>query len=334
MTIYLRRTLANLSVLALLANFGCSSTPSAAIPSTDAQASHRYWEKLGQILQRTEKSLALLEQENTADGMSQSLKKSATLLNEAVLDIKALPVLQVDAEATVFAIRHVDLYTQTASLMTDTADWTKEAKAFAAHANSFGAGMDAFVHGFLGDPLTPINNYNAGSNELERQRQALHTRWKQLEQKLNQLSTDELTQRATFAKRYGLEFSKLDATANPAERTFAAADLNAARAKLNAHADAIGATLIRGTHPTGKYGSAALPNVNLSNDGRDIQVSITCFWSGITGKRYQTVFGFAINKQSGLGHLQVISDNATFQIEEGHRATTEDALRSYYRSVR
>jgi hypothetical protein len=131
-----------------------------------------------------------------------------------------------------------------------------------------------------------------------------------------------------------LEFGSLDATNPKASRTYSQADLATTTAKLTANTNAIGSLLIGGTHPTGTLGFASSPVVALSADARDIHVTLNCTWSGFSGARYQTVFRFVLNKQSGANTLTVVSDNATFGVEASHLSKTEESLRTYCRSLR
>ena len=286
---------------------GCGSSSSTAPTvkadekSSNKEATLRYWAGLRSEVRNFDRAAALTESETNADGAAASLKKMAVVCQEAIHDINNLPLTHVDAEVVAYATQIVDILGQTASLCSELADWVRDVKDYSAYANSFSAGLNAFVHGYLGDPLTPLANADKRQTEFEQTRKSLTARFRQMERKGNDLESAELTLRAKLSQRYGSDPGKLWSDKPKVPRTFTEQDHAAIRAKLTANSDALGRTLINGTHPTGAFSSASLPTTKLSADSRDVRVTISCFWKGAVLKdTYQTVFTFTINKQSGL----------------------------------
>jgi hypothetical protein len=336
MTPHVRSCLVSFALLA--AATGCGGTPSPPAPAngmkSDAAATRRYWEGLQTVVRRTEAAADQMAQETTAAGMGALLRKAAVVCREAAHDVHALPVIAVDPDVAAFASEQVEGLGQAAALLDDLANWAEEVKYFSDRANSFGAGFEAFVCGLLGDPLSPVRNFDAQRTQLEERRLSLAARLRQREERAARREAEELRLRSVLSQRYGAEFPKLGLDRPERERTFAVQELESVRRKLTQNGGIVGELLLRGTHPTGRSGSASVPAVSPSADGRDIRVSVTCFWKGgVTGAPYQTAFAFTINKQSGLAGLTVTGDTAVIGIEPQNLRGTEEALRQFYRSL-
>jgi len=193
-------------------NRGTSSAGSDGARATQArefQATWSYWTSLRQITILTNASFG---EAKGADGFSTAilaLRNRAKSCQKASTEIHKLGVLHVLSEVVDHAARVSLVDQEVASLSSDVADWMLEVKALSKHAGSLEVGLDAFIRGFLGDPLATANELKGQARELESRRLALFQRWKAVEAKTRELESGELSLRSKLSSRYTQEFPRL-----------------------------------------------------------------------------------------------------------------------------
>jgi hypothetical protein len=104
------------------------------------------------------------------------------------------------------------------------------------------------------------------------------------------------------------------------------------REKFRSDAISIGGILIQTTHPTGKFNTVELANVQPSSvDSRELILTIATSWTGgLIGTPYKTVFQFSKTKWDSVKNLVVISDTALTQIAPQKLREAEILLRSQF----
>jgi hypothetical protein len=150
--------------------------------------------------------------------MSIALRQAASGLQEMCNDINGLLVLNVDPEATAYAVEIVEALGRMESLFGEFADFILEVKQFKDHAESFDAGMEAFLRAFLGDPLGKLNETNAQTRQLEARRLQFVNRWKAFEETANKVGARELAVRASLSQKYNREYPRLDSSYEAAKK--------------------------------------------------------------------------------------------------------------------
>jgi hypothetical protein len=169
-----------------------------------------YWNGLNTAYQKVNKSAKPATKPRNAVETSASLKQHSRVLFECANEVARLPVLDVDQESLSVGTLAIEWLRESASLYSDCGDLVLEMQAFADKSTSFEAGVEAFMRGFLGDPLGPINDQRAGAAQFEQRRQRLLSRNEVLEGKLNRLNTEGDRVRVILSQRYNREFPKLD----------------------------------------------------------------------------------------------------------------------------
>jgi hypothetical protein len=163
-------------------------------------------------------SLITIERNNPCKGpnSAMTLEQNIYLLRQLSIqhkqqasDISLLPVINVDREATNYASLSVEVHYQNASIFADLADYFEEYMAFVKYSNSDEAGMEAFMRGFLGDPIGPYNDNRAQKTQFEDSKHTIFKRVQALEEQQHKLDAYEITARAALTERYGREFPKI-----------------------------------------------------------------------------------------------------------------------------
>ena len=106
------------------------------------------------------------------------------------------------------------------------------------------------------------------------------------------------------------------------------------RDRVTREIQAIGRLLVSGTHPTGTFDSAQLVSCESFERAQASQVTLRCFWRGISGTVYQTDYRFDVWKLTGATNLRVEADNSLFPPDEPHRRDSQDRLRDYWNAGR
>ncbi len=198
------------ATLFLFTGIGCwpkDSTP--AEPAADGDATLNYWNAIGRTHQKLADVGELVDDAQTPKRMATAMKDAAVSLRDLGREINRLPVKAVDGDAVNYAAQTGELMQDAGSLFADFGEFLGEVNGFVDESKSFGAGAEAFVRGFLGDPLGPFNDANQKMKQFDARRRALLDRFSALDTKGNKLDSLELTTRATLGKRYGKEFPTL-----------------------------------------------------------------------------------------------------------------------------
>lgn len=194
-------------LLVLIAAAGCGK------PKADKQADAtvKYWESLAAIAKQAKALNKVTENAKTPEQIAAMFRNAAATITKMCDEITALPVVDVDPEATQYAAESVELYRQIASTCRDFASFAEESKDFQKRNNSVATGLEAFVRGFLGDPLGTYKDTRAELKQLEQRRLALLTRWQALQDKYNAHEAQGIRVRSSLATKYKRDFKKLDA---------------------------------------------------------------------------------------------------------------------------
>lgn len=171
-------------------------------------------------------------------------------------------------------------------------------------------------------PTTPPKNEEPVVSELDK----LHAERLELERQRAEIERQ---------KREALEKQLRDKQAAEKAHEYDPEEFRSLKDLIERIADSLGMLLLSGTHPTGIYGSTAVPVVTLSSDRREITISVTIHWKGgVSETPYVTTFSANLNKKEGVGTLKVLRDNAFFSIKPGFLRNTESSLRDMFKSLR
>jgi hypothetical protein len=82
--------------------------------------------------------------------------------------------------------------------------------------------------------------------------------------------------------------------------------------------EAVGESLLSGTHPTGTYHYTDDPSVSISSDRKQVNTEFAVHWEGVSGAQYRTVYSIIWSKSNSyllVNRLDVTHDDAVFTID-------------------
>jgi hypothetical protein len=174
------------------------------------EATSTYWQALRAAGGNTEQLTKRIKTVNTPDELISLCRQLSTSMRQDCKEVNALPVLNVDPEVTAYAAQGVELVGQGASLFTDLADFVEEAKAYKDQVNSGEAFAEAFVRGFLGDPLGSYEDAKSKVGQFHESLRSLQERIRALDERGQKWDAQQITIRAQLSQRYNREFPRLD----------------------------------------------------------------------------------------------------------------------------
>jgi len=125
-------------------------------------------------------------------------------------DLNNLPVLNVDPEVTSYITKSVALLREEASFKGDLALYIAATKSAFSEGTLEAVTVTAVIQFFLGDPRGAFRRVESVGTVLAERGEALSNRKKALDQRVDQIESDEVGLRVTLAQRYNREFPRLN----------------------------------------------------------------------------------------------------------------------------
>jgi len=186
-----------------------SPVPSDEPVSRQAAATLEYWQNLKQINDRFDRPVP----NNPYKTMESTRLFLTDLLREAEharQQLLALPVRDVDSEVTDIGSRFLELYGEAMIFASNFMAVVNETEQFYKDSGSDSAMMEAFVRGYLGDPLGKSNETRAKADRIGAKYDDIWSQMQQWNRRSNELTADANSLRAELTRRHGLEFPSID----------------------------------------------------------------------------------------------------------------------------
>jgi hypothetical protein len=179
-------------------------------PDRTAEVTWNYWQGLNKASHRAKKFEGVNTAAMTPEQISALFRDIAGTSRAMRTDVSGLSTRDVDPEAVGYGAETVEVFMLTEGLSSEFAVFIDEVKQFKTVAGSPATGVEAFVRGFLGDPLGKSNELSAQERQLEARRQKLLDRQVALHERAAKLEAREVTLRGFLSRKFGREFPKLD----------------------------------------------------------------------------------------------------------------------------